>query len=451
MTDRTRTISEPSRDIPVLGEYEVVVLGGGPAGIAAATAAGKAGRSTLLIERYGFLGGAGTAAGLSTFCGLYANVHGEHRRVVRGVADELLERLERKGGLNAPHLSFADKIQAQAYDMSAYKIVADEMLAAAGVEILFHAFGVGAVMASDHDIGALLVETKSGRGAIVGKLFIDGSGDGDLAAWAGAPFDKGSTAETLTFPTTMFMISGVDAARAGRAWETIPKLMDEAERKGRTFPRKGAIVRPQKNPVQWRANATQVKNPDGSPVDGTDVLQLSRAEIEGRRQCWEVFEFIRESTPGFENAFISEMGTQLGIRESRRIIGDYLLTEDDCLNCADFDDAIGVNGWPVERHVAGSVLIKFPPIPQSRGFNQLPYRMIVPQRIENLLVIGRCASMTHEGQSAARVSGSCFAMGQAAGTAADIVLKTNAAPRNIGVAALQARLEQDGAYLGKSW
>ncbi len=195
MTDRTRTISEPSRDIPVLGEYEVVVLGGGPAGIAAATAAGKAGRSTLLIERYGFLGGAGTAAGLSTFCGLYANVHGEHRQVVRGVVDELLERLERKGGLNAPHLSFADKIQAQAYDMSAYKIVADEMLAAAGVEILFHAFGVGAVMASERDIGAILVETKSGRCAIVGKLFIDGSGDGDLAAWAGAPFDKGSTAE----------------------------------------------------------------------------------------------------------------------------------------------------------------------------------------------------------------------------------------------------------------
>ncbi len=451
MTEPARTICEPSRETRVFAEYEVVVLGGGPAGIAAAVAAGQSGRSTLLVERYGFLGGAGTAAGLSTFCGLHANVHGEHRRVIRGIADELLERLERKGGLNPPHLSFADRIQAQAYDMSAYKIVADEMLAAAGVEILFHAFGVGAVMASEQRIDALLVETKSGRRAIVGRMFIDGSGDGDLAAWAGAPYEQGSTAETLVYPTTMFMINGVDAARAGRAWETIPKLMQEAELAGRRFPRKGVIVRPQKNPVQWRANATQVKNPDGSPIDATDAVQLSRAEMEGRRQCWDVFEFIRESTPGFENAFISELGAQLGIRESRRIVGEYMLTEQDCLDCASFDDAIGVNGWPVERHVAGNVLIKFPPIPASRGFNQLPYRMIVPQRIDNLMVVGRCASMTHEGQSAARVSGPCFAMGQAAGTAADIVLGANATPRDIDIGMLQVRLECAGAYLGNAW
>ena len=447
----TKTIAEPSRATPVLGEYEVVVLGGGPAGIASAVAAARTGRSTLLIERYGFLGGAGTAAGLSTFCGFYANVHGEQRQVIHGIADDVLARLEHKGGLNPPHLSLGNRINAQAYDMSAYKIVADEMLAAAGADILFHAFGVGAVMASEREIGALVLETKSGRGAVTAKIFIDGSGDGDLAAWAGAPFEKGNSAETLVYPTMMFMINGVDAARAGAAWETIPKLMAEAERKGRRFPRKGAIVRPQKNPVQWRANATQIKNPDGSPVDGTDAVQLSRAEIEGRRQCWEVFEFIRASTPGFEQAFISEMGPQLGIRETRRIVGEYVLTEDDCLGCADFNDSIGVNGWPVERHVAGDVLVKFPPIPQSRGFNQLPYRMLVPQRIDNLFVVGRCASMTHEGQSAARVSGPCYAMGQAAGTAADIVLKTNASPRMIDVAALQARLRADGAYLGESW
>jgi hypothetical protein len=306
-------------------------------------------------------------------------------------------------------------------------------------------------MASEQRIGALLVETKSGRRAIVGNIFIDGSGDGDLAAWAGVPYEKGTTAETLVYPTTMFMINGVDAERAGRAWELIPKLMEEAERNGRRFPRKSAIVRPQKNPVQWRANATQVKNPDGSPIDATDAVQLSRAEIEGRRQCWEVFDFIRESTPGFENAFISELGAQLGIRESRRIVGDYMLTEEDYLGCANFDDAIGVNGWPVERHVAGDVLIRFPPDPQARGFNQLPYRMIVPQRVDNLLVVGRCASMTHEGQSAARVSGPCFAMGQAAGTAADIVLGTNATPRAIDIATLQARLERAGAYLGRTW
>jgi len=155
--------------------------------------------------------------------------------------------------------------------------------------------------------------------------------------------------------------------------------------------------------------------------------------------------------PGYEHAALGGLSTQIGIRESRRIVGEYMLTEQDCLDCASFDDVIGVNGWPVERHIAGNVLVKFPPIPQSRGFNQLPYRMIVPQRIDNLMVVGRCASMTHEGQSAARVSGPCFAMGQAAGTAADIVLRANATPRDIDIGMLQARLERAGAYLGKTW
>ena len=136
-------IEEPSRKTPILGEFDVVVLGGGPAGIAAAAAAGRTGRSTVLIERYGFLGGAGTAAGLSTFCGLHANIHGEHKQVIHGLADEILERLQKMDGLNTPHLSLANKITAQAYDISAYKIAADELLTSSGVKVLFHAFGAG--------------------------------------------------------------------------------------------------------------------------------------------------------------------------------------------------------------------------------------------------------------------------------------------------------------------
>src|SRR5574341_240994 len=143
MAQKPAPVLEPGRKTPILGEYDVVVLGGGPAGIAAAAAAGRAGRSTILIERYGFLGGAGTAAGLSTFCGLHANVHGEHKRVVHGLSSEITDRLERMNGLNAPHLSLAGKITAQAYDISAYKIAADEFLTDCGVKILFHAFGVG--------------------------------------------------------------------------------------------------------------------------------------------------------------------------------------------------------------------------------------------------------------------------------------------------------------------
>lgn len=440
-------IVEPGRETPILGEYDVVVLGGGPAGIAAAIESGRSGRSTILLERYGFLGGAGTAAGLSTFCGLHAVVHGEHEQVIHGVADDILDRLRAMNGLNAPHLTIRDQIQAQAYDISAFKIAADELMAEADVRVLFHTIGVGAVMASNEKIDAVLIETKSGRFAIRGRIFVDGSGDGDLAAWAGAPYEVGDGAGNMLYPSTMFRINGVDHAKAGRAWDLIPALMEEAEKQGRRFPRKKPIVRPQRNPIEWRANLTQIKNADGTAVSGIDAEQLSDGEVEGRRQCWDVFEFIREVTPGFDNAYIVEIAPQIGIRETRRFIGDYLLTEDDILGCRDFDDSIGVNGWPVEAHIKGDVKFVFAP-EGSRGFNQIPYRIILPQRVENLFVVGRCASMTHEGQSSARVSGPCFVMGQAAGAAADIALADGVTPRAVDVSKLQRALTSHGAFLG---
>src|SRR3984957_8141095 len=182
-----KSIEEPARQIPLYGEYEVVVLGGGPAGIAGAVAGARAGRRPLLIERYGFLGVMGTAAGVTNFCGLHANVFGEMHRVVQGIASELLDRIDGLGGLQAPHLVLG-KILAQAYDTPAYKIAADDLLAAHKVDILFHALGAGVVMRDTGRIKALMVETKAGRQAIVADIFIDCSGAGDLAAWAGAAF-----------------------------------------------------------------------------------------------------------------------------------------------------------------------------------------------------------------------------------------------------------------------
>ena len=472
------TITEPSRDTPVYGEFDVVVVGGGPAGIMAASAAARAGCSTLLIERYGFLGGAGTAGGLSTFCGLHARTYGADVRVIRGQADELLDRLVKLDGLNAPHLTIADGIAAQAFDISAYKIAADELVTGSGARILFHAMAVGVVMrrpgrnremsgagtpgiSTDISgfepgaIDAVLIESKSGRQAVRGRFFIDASGDGDLAYWAGVPWEKAPPINGMMYPSLMFRINAVDVAKAGPApWRTVERLMEEAEAAGtHTFPRKKPIVRPQRNPLEWRANLTQLRRADGGAIDGTDVDELTRGELTGRQQALDAFTFIRDRTPGFEESYIVDIAPQIGIRETRRIIGPYQLTEEDVLGCADFGDTIGVNGWPVEAHVAGTVEFRWQW--KDRGFNQLPFRIILPgprgdgQRVGNLYVAGRCASMTHGAQSAARVTGPCFVMGEAAGTAASMALSAGVAGDAVDVPALQERLENQGAYLGR--
>jgi hypothetical protein len=444
----SKFIEEPARRVPLYGEYEVAVLGGGPSGIAAAVAAARAGRRTLLIERYGFLGGMGTAAGVTNFCGLHANVHGEMRRVVQGVASDLLARIDRLGGLNAPHLILG-KILAQAYDTAAYKIAADDLLGSHKVDILFHALGAGVVMHDERRVSALMVETKAGRQAITADIFIDCSGDGDLAAWAGARYEVGDNQGSMLYPSMMFRLNGVDPDKAGDAWRTIPALMEKAETAGtHRFPRKAAIVRPQRSEIEWRVNFTQLARKDGTAINGLEPDDLTRGEIEGRRQAVDAFNFLR-TVPGFEKSYIVDLPPQLGIRETRRIVGLYMLSGEDVLGCASFDDSIGVNGWPIESHVAGDVIFKFPPIPQSRGFNELPYRMLTPEGLDNLLVAGRCASMSHDGQSAARVSGACFAMGEAAGTAAALALDGNASLRDIAVAKLQDRLKQQGAFFGR--
>jgi hypothetical protein len=444
----TRTIEEPARQIPIYGEYEVAVLGGGPAGIAAAVAAARAGRRTLLIERYGFLGGMGTAAGVTNFCGLHANVHGEMHRVVQGVASDLLARIDRLDGLNKPHLILG-KIFAQAYDTAAYKIAADDLLAEHKVDILFHALGAGVAMQDETRVNVLFVETKAGRQAIRADIFIDCSGDGDLAAWAGAPFEVGDSHGHMLYPSMMFRLNGIDPAKAGDAWRSIPQLMEQAEARGtHKFPRKAAIVRPQRSQIEWRVNFTQLKRDDGSAINGLEPDDLTRGEIDGRRQAAEAFQFLR-TVPGFENSYIVDLPPQLGIRETRRVVGLYQLSGEDVLGCASFDDSIGVNGWPMEVHVAGDVIFKFPPIPESRGYNEMPYRMLVPEGVDNLLVAGRCASMTHDGQSAARVSGACFAMGEAAGTAAALALSGNTPPRDIAIEKLQEALKQQGAFIGR--
>ena len=452
MASDFKTVTEPARTLPVYGEFDVVVIGGGPAGLAASVSAARHGARTLLVERYGFLGGMGTAGGVTNFAGLYGRRNGEMQQLVHGVVDDLLVRIDALGGLNQPQDGMQGRIRVRSYDVSAYKCAADQMLVSAGVQLLFHAWAAAVVM-EGRSIAALVVETKSGRQAIRAHRFIDCSGDADVAHFSGVPFELGDGQGSALFPSTMFRVGHVDAPRALAAvgeFSAINKLMDESalSEPGRyRFPRQGAILRPNKNPTEWRANVTQIRNAAGMAMDATNARQLSEGELEGRRQITEYFRFLKNEVPGFEQSAIVDIAPQVGIRETRRICGDYALTGEDILSSARFDDVVGINAWPMEMHVDGAISWGFPR-DEQRACNDLPWRMLTNSVVSNLLVAGRCASMTHEGQSAARASGGCFVMGQAAGTAAAL-LASGQIFRDINVAVLQHQLSQDGVFFDR--
>ena len=442
----TQFIQEPPFRTPVISEADVVVLGGGPAGIAAACSAARLGAKTILVEKYGFLGGIPANGMVSNFCGLQMKgKNGEVHQIVHGIVDELLDRIRALGGLNTPHNAIGSCI-AQSFDISAYKLAADEICLQSGVEILFHCNAVSAVSESDR-ITELIVESKSGRGAIQGKIFIDCSGDGDLGYYASVPFDKGNSEGKVQYPTLIFRVHNVNnEAAITKGKPILNQLLKEANESGKwNFPRVFGMLFPQTHVGEWRVNITQIAKPNGEPPDGTNLFDLTFAEIEGRRQVENIFRFIKENVPGFENCYLLEIAPQVGIRESRRLKGVYTLTEQDVLGARKFDDSIGVNAWPIENHTKGEVQWKWI---RDNSFHQIPFKCLVPVKLDNLLMAGRCGSFTSAALAAVRVSGPCFAMGQAVGTAAALNLKKSYTSRQTDIKILQHQLLCDGVWLG---
>ena len=441
-----KAITEAGRDTPVIAEPDVLVVGGGSAGIAAACAAARAGARTLLVERYGFLGGTLTAVTLGGFCGTHAVVDDRQlRRIVGGLYLDVEERLRRREAVLPPRRH--GRIVGVPYDSVTLKLVADELVRHFGVRTLLHAFCV-ASQVEDRRIRSVILETKGGRVAIRPRVVVDASGDGDVAASAGAGFSLGEDGRTQ-FGSTMFRLGNVDTELAGALSRAqIRDLLEKAVAEGYELPRTATGVH--LNPLEGivHLNVTRLRKPDGEPFDLTDPEDLSAAEVEGRRQAFVYEEVFRRFVPGFARARIVDIGAMVGIRESRLVLGEKTLTEGDVRGCVKPEDRIACTAWPLESHTGGrGTNWEFLPDGDYYG---IPYGCLAVKGLGNLLVAGRNLSATHVAQASARVAGPCFAMGEAAGIAAAMAWRKDVDVRSVPVAPLQEELERQGAILTAS-
>lgn len=439
----TRTIVEPERRTPVLGEPQVLVVGGGAAGIAAACAAARSGVETLLVERFGFLGGTLTAVTLGGFCGTHAIVDDSRlARVVGGLYLDLEDRLRKRSAVSDPVRH--GRILGVPYDSVCLKLVADEMVAVQGVATLLHTHVVG-VRREGNRVDAVIVENKGGRAAICPRVVVDCSGDGDVAAFAGADYALGDDGRTQA-GSTMFRLAGVDTRIAGSLTRPqIRELLERAVSEGYPLPRTATGVHV--NPIEGvvHLNVTRLGRPDGSTYDLTNPQDLTEAERVGRAQAFVYEEVFRRYIPGFERARIVDIGAMVGIRETRLVKGEEVLTEEAVRNCVKPKSRIACTSWPLETHQGGrGTTWEFLPDGDYYG---IPYGCLVVRGLENVFVAGRNLSATHAAQASARVAGPCFAMGEAAGVAAAMAARGNVRSRDVPIGELQRILERQGAIL----
>jgi 2-polyprenyl-6-methoxyphenol hydroxylase-like FAD-dependent oxidoreductase len=419
---------------------EILVVGGGAAGTLAAISAARRHRKVMLIESQGFLGGSRTAMGVDTFNGFFSPGQ-KTLQLVGGISFEVAQRLISSGAAFIRENTFGSG-PVVTYEIEQLKLVYEEMALECGVDLLYHSFSPG-VSTDGASIRSVAVCNKAGLGAIEAQLVIDATGDLDVAASAGEDFElagrQGSPVQSLT---TIFYMANVDNSRAfaiSQAERT--RIMQEAAASGRyKLTRIGGSIHPTVRPGYVHANVTRIRN-----VEATDPAALTSAEIEGRRQVQEYVRLFKNEFPGFEQAYLASTASMIGIRESRRLVGRYILTGDDVRRGAKFDDAIACCSAPMEDHDASQgVQWEFL---EGGAYYQIPFRSLIPLKTDNLLVAGRCLSATHEGQASARNSAQCMAMGEAVGAAAALALAEGLPPHRLDSRRLQQELRQQGVIL----
>lgn len=431
--------------IDVLIEADVVVAGAGSAGCCAALAARAYGaRDVVLVERYGFFGGTSTQV-LDTFYGFFTPGP-EPRKVVGGVPDRVVDALAAHGAMVLRPNTYGAGTGVT-YDPERLKVVWDELLDRAGVRVLLHAFVVDAETAPDGRITGIVLSTKKGFFRIRAKRFIDATGDADLCHWAGVPYEKAGDVAPAQTLTTTFRMCNVDLARfeqAGGKRMLAERMTLAVERGDHALPRKHGSAHAMVQPGCISTVAVRVAD-----VDGSDFRQLTDAEREGRRQAYVYEAFLRDCVPGYEDARIIALSTQIGVRESRRVYGEYRLTRDDCLSVRHFDDRVLLCGAPIEDHrraADGEDETAWVYVPGGRAYD-VPYRTLVPRGRAELWVAGRCFSATHDAHASCRSMAQTMSMGQAAGVAASLSLDLDCGARDVPVGRLQDRLLELGAVL----
>jgi len=438
--------SNYSKDIPRYPACDVIVVGSGSAGATAAIAAGRCGAKVLLLERLPFLGGTSTAV-LDTFYGFYTP-GSKSIKVVGGIAEDVVAGLRAYDSwLERPNTHGAGT--GVTYHPEYLKVVWEKLVRAAGVDILLNAW-VQDVTARDGHITSLVVATKTGLRHYSAQVVIDASGDADVCHFAGISYElAGAVAPAQTLTTTFKMVNVDVARRKSITKETFHAIMEAAAESGKyNLPRKEGSDHI--TPVDHMTATVMTRLPSffeqgGNIINATDPQLLSDSEIEGRIQAIEYIRFLRDKVPGYEKAQLANFGTQIGVRETRRVHGLYRLTREDVLLARQFDDQIALCGAPIEDHHGGADT-KWGYLPDGQCVG-VPFRTLIPRDGQNVLVAGRCFSATHDAHAAVRSMGQTMAMGQAAGTAAALAVRSKTTIAELNVFSLRDQLRKDRAIL----